>query len=88
VDFWRVEALELGRMLRLRAEMQVPGRAWLEFRAESREPGRTVLTQTAYFASRGLTGLLYWYLLYPIHAVIFSGLIKALARRVEKSPTL
>jgi hypothetical protein len=88
VDFWRVEALEPGRMLRLRAEMQVPGRAWLEFRAESREPGRTVLTQTAYFASRGLTGLLYWYLLYPIHAVIFSGLIKALARRVEKSPTL
>lgn len=84
VDFWRVEAVEPGRLLRLRAEMKVPGRAWLEFCAEPKETGRAVLTQTAFFASRGLIGLLYWYLLYPIHAVIFSGMIKTLARRAEK----
>ncbi|MCW5552752.1 MAG: SDR family oxidoreductase [Verrucomicrobiae bacterium] len=87
VDFWRVEAVEPGRLMRLRAEMKVPGRAWLEFRAEPQEAGRARLTQTAFFASRGLTGLLYWYLLYPIHAVIFSGMVKALARRAEKLPT-
>lgn len=86
VDFWRVEAVEPGRLLRLRAEMKVPGRAWLEFRAEPQAADRALLTQTAFFASRGLTGLLYWYLLYPIHAVIFSGMIKALARRAEKLP--
>lgn len=84
VDFWRVEAVEPGRLLRLRAEMKVPGRAWLEFRAEPRAEGQTVLSQTAFFASRGLSGLLYWYLLYPIHALIFSGMIQALARRAEK----
>lgn len=83
VDFWRVEAVEPGRLLRLRAEMKVPGRAWLEFRAEPRAPGRALLTQTAYFAPRGLTGLLYWYLLYPLHAYIFSGLVRELARRAE-----
>lgn len=87
VDFWRVEAVEPGRLLRLRAEMKVPGRAWLEFRADPQEADRALLTQTAFFASRGLIGLLYWYLLYPIHAVIFSGMVKALARRAEKSTT-
>jgi uncharacterized protein YbjT (DUF2867 family) len=86
VDFWRVEAVEPGRLLRLRAEMRVPGRAWLEFRAEPRDSGQTVLSQTAFFASRGLAGFLYWHLLYPIHALIFSGLIRALARRAEKLP--
>jgi uncharacterized protein YbjT (DUF2867 family)/uncharacterized protein YndB with AHSA1/START domain len=79
VDFWRVEAVEPNRLLRLRAEMQVPGRAWLEFRAEPIDGGNSRLSQTAFFAPRGLTGLLYWYLLYPLHAVIFSGLAKKLA---------
>ncbi len=86
VDFWRVEAVEPGRLLRLRAEMKVPGRAWLEFRAEPRDAGQTVLSQTAFFASRGLAGFLYWHLLYPIHSLIFSGMIRALARRAEKPP--
>ena len=85
VDFWRVEVVELDRLLRLRAEMKVPGRAWLEFRVESTDAGTSRLTQTAFFAPRGLSGLLYWYLLYPIHAVIFSGLAKQLARRAEAS---
>ena len=79
VDFWRVEAVEPDRLLRLRAEMKVPGRAWLEFRVEPIDAGTSRLSQTAFFAPRGLTGLLYWYLLYPIHAVIFSGLAKKLA---------
>jgi uncharacterized protein YbjT (DUF2867 family) len=84
VDFWRVEAVRPGHLLRLRAEMKVPGRAWLEFRAESRDAGDTVLSQTAYFAPRGLGGLIYWYLLYPIHALIFSGLVERIARRAEQ----
>lgn len=81
LDFWRVEAVEVNSLMRLRAEMKVPGRAWLEFRVEPREGQTSLLSQTAFFAPRGLAGLLYWYLLYPIHALIFSGMIKALARR-------
>jgi uncharacterized protein YbjT (DUF2867 family) len=83
VDFWRVEAIEPGRLLRLRAEMKVPGGAWLEFRAEPRDQKSAVLSQTAFFAPRGLTGLLYWYALYPIHALIFSGLVERIARRAS-----
>ena len=83
LDFWRVEAVEPGRLLRLRAEMKVPGRAWLEFRVEPIDAVTSLLSQTAFFAPRGLTGLLYWYLLYPIHAIIFSGLAKNLARRAQ-----
>ncbi len=83
VDFWRVEAVEPGRLLRLRAEMKVPGLAWLEFRVEPVDAASSRLSQTAFFAPRGLAGLLYWYLLYPIHAVIFSGMAKRLARRAE-----
>ena len=65
--------------MRLRAEMKVPGRAWLQFQAESLGATRTRLIQTAYFAPKGLFGLLYWYLLYPIHGFIFSRLIRELA---------
>ncbi len=86
LDFWRVEAVEPDRLLRLRAEMKVPGRAWLEFRAEPREGGGTLLSQTAYFAPKGLFGNLYWYGLYPLHALIFSGLIARIARRAETGP--
>lgn len=81
VDFWRVEDVEPGVALRLRAEMKVPGRAWLQFRAEPDGAGGTLLRQTASFAPRGLFGLLYWYALYPIHALIFSGMIREVARR-------
>jgi uncharacterized protein YbjT (DUF2867 family)/uncharacterized protein YndB with AHSA1/START domain len=85
VDFWRVEAVEPNRLLRLRAEMKVPGRAWLEFRAEPIDGGKSRLSQTAFFAPRGLTGLLYWYVLYPLHAVIFSGLAKKLALLAQEA---
>ncbi|MCX7608556.1 MAG: SDR family oxidoreductase [Anaerolineales bacterium] len=83
LDFWRVEAVEPERLLRLRAEMKVPGKAWLEFRSLPQSNGKTLLTQTAYFAPRGLAGLFYWYLLYPIHAFIFSGMIRQVGKRAR-----
>lgn len=78
LDFWRVEAVEPGRLLRLRAEMKVPGEAWLQFETLPSGAG-TLLAQTAYFAPKGLAGLAYWYALYPVHKAIFSGMIAALA---------
>ncbi len=84
LDFWRVEAVEPDRLMRLRAEMKVPGLAWLQFKAEPLEDGSTRLIQTAFFASKGLFGLLYWYGLYPLHSLIFSGMIRKLAQRAEK----
>lgn len=83
VDFWRVEAAERDRLLRLRAEMKVPGDVWLQFEAKPQSNEATLLTQTAFFAPKGLLGFLYWYLLYPVHGLIFSGLIRNLARRAE-----
>jgi len=83
VDFWRVEEVVSERKLRLRAEMKAPGRAWLQFEAQPQSDGRTVLLQTAFFAPKGLFGLLYWYLLYPIHRLIFSGMIRRIAQRAE-----
>ena len=78
LDFWRVERYEPSRRLRLFAEMKVPGRAWLEFRAEP-EGASTVLTQLAEFEPRGLFGILYWYLLRPIHEVMFRGMLRGIA---------
>jgi hypothetical protein len=80
LDFWRVEAVEPGRLLRLRAEMRVPGRAWLEFRAIPAAKNQTQLTQAAFFAPKGLLGLVYWYALYPVHVLIFRGLIRQIER--------
>ena len=81
LDFWRVEWVEPGRLIRLRAEMKVPGRAWLEFEARPNQTGGTLLVQTAIFEPKGLLGLLYWNLLYPIHNLIFSGLIRRTAQQ-------
>jgi hypothetical protein len=78
LDFWRVELYEPGRRLRLAAEMRVPGRAWLEFRAEP-DGASTVLTQIAQFEPRGLAGLLYWYLMWPVHEVMFRGMLRRIA---------
>ncbi len=83
LDFWRVEALEPGRLVRLRAEMKLPGRAWLQFRVSEEAGGHARLEQTAGFLPKGLGGLLYWYGLYPVHARIFDGLARAIARRAE-----
>jgi uncharacterized protein YbjT (DUF2867 family) len=83
LDFWRVEAVEPARLMRLRAEMKVPGRAWLQMEAHPLAENRTRLAQTAFFAPKGLLGFLYWYLLYPIHGLVFSSLIRQVARHAE-----
>jgi hypothetical protein len=80
LDFWRVESVDPGRSLRLRAEMKVPGRAWLQFDATPRGGG-SILSQTAFFAPRGLSGHLYWYLLYPFHALLFRNMVRRVAER-------
>lgn len=78
VDFWRVEAFEPDSLLRLRAEMRLPGRAWLQFEVQRRGSG-SVIRQTAIFEPLGLAGLIYWYGLYPIHRVMFRGMLRAIA---------
>ena len=80
LDFWRVEAVEPDQLLRLRAEMKVPGLAWLQFQVTGRGK-QSHLSQTAFFAPKGLMGWLYWYALYPVHQFIFSGMIDQIARR-------
>lgn len=82
VDFWRVEEARPPGLLRLRAEMKVPGRAWLQWEAIA-EGGGTRLVQTAYFMPDGLLGTLYWYSLYPAHRFIFSDLVDAVAADAE-----
>jgi hypothetical protein len=68
--------------------MKVPGRAWLQFEAQQIDQARTRLVQTAYFAPRGLPGLIYWYGLYPAHRAIFSGMIRQLAEAAERGTLL
>jgi uncharacterized protein YbjT (DUF2867 family) len=84
IDFWRVEEVDPQKMLRLRAEMKEPGQAWLQFEAIPHENDRTKLVQTSYFAPKGLFGLLYWYGLYPLRGLIFSGLIRNIKKMAEK----
>ena len=86
VDFWRVEALEPGRLLRLRAEMQMPGRAWLQFDVTpgSDEDARTQVTQTVFFEPKGLMGALYWNAVRPVHGLLFAGQLRALEARMEQ----
>jgi uncharacterized protein YbjT (DUF2867 family) len=83
VDFWRVEQIDPPRLLRLRAEMRLPGRAWLRW--EVRAAGhRSMVVQTATFAPTGLFGALYWYALHPIHGVVFDALVRAIRRHAEE----
>jgi uncharacterized protein YbjT (DUF2867 family) len=77
IDCWRVEAVEPGRLLRLAAEMRLPGRAWLQFELEPDGSG-TLLRQTAIFDPLGLLGGLYWYVAYPIHQLIFQGMLRGI----------
>ena len=79
VDFWRVEALERNRLLRLAAEMKVPGRAWLEFEVTT-EGEEATIRQTAMFDPLGLFGRVYWYSLYPLHQLVFGGMLRGIAR--------
>lgn len=82
LDFWRVDALEPDRLLRLRAEMRLPGEAWLEWRIEPTAAGSR-LTQRASFVPRGLSGRAYWYGVAPFHRLVFPGLARAIVADAE-----
>ena len=79
IDFWRVEAYDPDRLLRLAAEMRLPGRACLQFEVEPSGTG-CVIRQTAEFEPLGLAGLAYWYGLYPLHRLIFESMLRRIAR--------
>ena len=84
VDWWRVERLDPGHLLRLRAEMKVPGQAWLEFSVEPDGQGSRY-TQRAVFFPSGLTGRLYWLALTPFHAVIFRNMATRVTAAAESA---
>lgn len=84
VDFWRVEARENNHLVRLRAEMNLPGRAWLQYKVTPRNDNGTRLTQTALFEPKGLTGTLYWTLVRPLHKHVLDRQLRALAEWIEE----
>jgi len=84
LDFWRIEEVEDEKRLLLRAEMKVPGNAWLEFEVQPLDARRSILIQTARFYPRGLAGIFYWYGIYPFHAIVFRGLAAAIAKRAKE----
>ncbi len=86
LDFWRVEEIQRPKLLRLRAEMKLPGRAWLQYEVMP-DPAGSRLVQTAFFEPKGVPGLAYWYALYPAHAVIFRGMLRRLAPRKDPAFT-
>lgn len=85
LDWWRVEAVEDGHLLRLRAEMRLPGLAWLELLAEEDGQGRTVFRQRALYLPRGLPGLLYWWAISPFHGIVFGGMQRNIAAAAEEA---
>jgi uncharacterized protein YbjT (DUF2867 family) len=84
LDFWRVEEIKQPQLLRLRAEMRLPGRAWLQWEVRPSEAGHAVIHQTAIFDPAGILGLAYWYLIYPLHVLVFAGMLRAIARRAQR----
>jgi len=86
LDFWRVEAYEPDRLLRLRAEMRLPGRAWLQFEVDGDEQGSRI-HQTAIFDPIGVAGLLYWFALLPLHRLVFAGTLAGIAQGATPAPT-
>ncbi|MFE6280882.1 SDR family oxidoreductase [Streptomyces sp. NPDC057877] len=90
LDFWRVEEIEPGRLLRLRAEMRLPGLAWLEMYAERDGDGRTRYRQRALFHPRGLLGHAYWWGVSPFHALVFGGMARNIARAAaaDRAPSV
>lgn len=83
LDFWRVEAIENQKILRLYAEMILPGKAWLEFRLEVID-GKTKIVQEATFAPHGLGGQIYWYAVLPFHAFIFPTMLRNIVKKSEQ----
>jgi hypothetical protein len=86
VDCWRVEDFEPHRLLRLAAEMKLPGRAWLEF-AVSGDSGGSTIHQTASFDPHGLLGRAYWHAVYPLHQIVFGGMLRRIAAAAVTAPT-
>jgi uncharacterized protein YbjT (DUF2867 family) len=84
LDFWRVEEREPDRLLRLRAEMRLPGLAWLEFHVEQAEAGGSTLRQRATFAPRGLFGHAYWWAVAAFHGVVFGGMLRGIVAAAER----
>jgi uncharacterized protein YbjT (DUF2867 family) len=85
IDFWRVERVEPDRRLLLAAEMRIPGRLWLQFDIEG-DDRRTEIRQTTVFDPAGSVGLVYWYLLYPVHRTIFKAMLHGLKRAAQLEP--
>lgn len=83
LDFWRVEAIEPDRLLRLRAEMLLPGKGWLQFEVNAGKDGKSRLVQTAYFAPQGLFGYVYWYSIFFLHRIIFDGMVNRMVSLAE-----
>ncbi len=86
LDFWRVEAIEPGSLLRLRAEMKLPGRAWLELSVLRDQAGRTVYGQRAIFRPHGFIGHAYWWSLRPFHGVVFGEMLRNITAAAERDP--
>ncbi len=80
VDFWRVEEIRQNEQLLLRAEMKVPGYAWLEFRVDTVSGDKSRLSVNAYYKTKGFWGRTYWYIFLPFHHFIFDNLIKQIER--------
>ena len=79
VDFWRVESIESNRLLRLAAEMKIPGRLWLQFEVDPDGNGTSQIRQTTVFDPAGYLGLAYWYVFCPIHHRVFGGMLRGIA---------
>lgn len=85
LGFWRVEDLRPDRLLRLRSEMKMRSRGWLQFEIEPIDTCTVMITQTAFFEPKGLPGIMYWYVLYPVHKLIFKGMLRTLASHAEQA---
>ena len=85
VDFWRVETKDQPDLLRLRAEMKMPGRAWLEFHVQAIGPNESRLVQRAVYWPRSLAGHIYWWSVAPFHAFVFPPMARHIVERAEQT---
>jgi uncharacterized protein YbjT (DUF2867 family) len=93
IDFWRVERLEASRLLRLTAEMKIPGRLWLQFEVDEDGNGGAHIRQTTVFDPAGFVGLAYWYLFCPVHHLVFASMLRGIGRalatdRADRGPRI
>ena len=87
IDFWRVERFEAARLLRLGAEMKIPGRLWLQFEVDADPDGGARIRQTTVFDPAGYVGLAYWYLWCPVHQLVFGAMLRGIAASAQRHPT-